>query len=654
MIGNNKRLKQYSALAGYILAIGTPLSGQVIYVDVDPDIALDVEFDEGTDNEYFDVNGDGVNDFEVELAYSSGCFSCSWYISADIRGLFSNRIETGQIPVYSYCSGDSFYMEVAELHGLGDIIDLNGTFGAGDQTIFWDDLGDCGLGMVGDDAFISKFIGFKLMIDGEAHYGWMRLSLAGNYHLRIHDYAYSVEPDSGITTEYFYTPGIDWEEVTDVGDEISGADIYFRFYYSNDETPISEYRVICVKESMAATFTLAEALALPADQYLSVMPVGSMFYDGHLDGEVYDTDGDLITNHVPYKLFVLSLNDLGNVLSEASPSIYLDSYLEPPDNLTINDIGDTFSASDIKVKIYPSETENLIQEYRVIFLKSPSIDFTLSDALLVPAENYSTFVPTGSNIECIPTADQRDANGEIIETCTEYRAAVVSMPNAFGNAPLLDFTPYLTLDEATTLASSLLLSDIGNNANSTDLQLQFEIADHPETVNAYHIMIVPDYMIDSFDKEMAQSMTPDKYVIFNTDTSGVFSTNFPAGFRDINDIPIAEDQLYYAFILSISSELGKQNELSSPSNGVLLYTPTSLEENIPAQMNIFYANGILNISGNESLGKIVVFNNVGQQLHSTILSEANAYINIELSPGIYILTKWHENNSIVVKFIVTE
>lgn len=43
---------------------------------------------------------------------------------------------------------------------------------------------------------------------------------------------------------------------------------------------------------------------------------------------------------------------------QSSPSIYLDSYLEPPDNLIISDIGDTFSASDIKVKIYPSETES--------------------------------------------------------------------------------------------------------------------------------------------------------------------------------------------------------------------------------------------------------------------------------------------------------
>lgn len=654
MIGNNKRLKQYSALAGYILAIGTPLSGQVIYVDVDPDIALDVEFDEGTDNEYFDVNGDGLNDFEVELAYSSGCFYCDWYLSADIRGLSSNRIETGQIPVYSFCLGYSFYQEVAELHSLGDIIDSNGTFGAGIQTIFWNDSGYCGFGMVGDDSFISKFIGFKLMIDGEAHYGWMRLSLAGNYHLRIHDYAYSAEPDSAITTEYFYTPGIDWEEVTDAGDEISGADIYFRFYYSIDETHINEYRVICVKESMAATFSLAEALALPADQYLSIIPAGSLFYDGHLDSEGYDSDGDLITNHVSYKLFVLSLNDLGNVLSEASPSIYLDSYLEPPDNLTISDISDTFSASDFKVKIYPSETENLIQEYRVMLLKSPSIDFTLSDAILVPTENYTSFEPIGSTIEFIPLADQRDSNGEIIETGIEYRAAVVSIPNAFGNSPILNFTPYLTLDGATTLASSLLLSDIGNNANSTDLQLQFEIADHPETVNEYRIMIVPEYMIDYFDKELAESMTPDKYVTFTTDTSGVYITNFPEGFRDINDIPIAEGQLYYSCILSIASELGKQNELSILSNGVLLYTPTSLEENTPAQINISYANGILNISGNNSLGKIDVFNDVGQHLHSTILSDANAYIDIDLAPGIYILTKGLESNTTVVKFIVTE
>lgn len=65
-----------------------------------------------------------------------------------------------------------------------------------------------------------------------------------------------------------------------------------------DETPINEYRVICVKKSMAATFTLAEALALPADQYLSIIPEGSTVYDGNLDGMGYDTDGDLITNHV--------------------------------------------------------------------------------------------------------------------------------------------------------------------------------------------------------------------------------------------------------------------------------------------------------------------------------------------------------------------
>ena len=649
-----KSLKQYSSMAACILAAGSPMSGQVIYVDVDPDIAVDVEFDEGSDNEYFDVDGDGINDFEVELVYSSGCFYCGSYISAEIRGLNLNMIETELTTEYSSCSGDPTLLNVAQLHEVDDTIDINDTFEAGIQTIFWSDSEDCGFGLVGTDEFISKFIGFKLMIGGETHYGWMRVSLVGNYHLRIHDYAYAEEPDNAIVTEYFYGPEIDWEEVSDAGDETTGSDIFFKFHNSFDETSVNEYRVICVKESVAATFTLAEALTVPSDQYLSILPAGSFFYDGNLNDDSRDIDGDLITNHITYNLFILTINDLGNVLSEASPSVYLDSYLDPPGPLTISDVGDTFSSNDIKVKITPSETENLISEYRIIFLKSPSLSFSISDALLVPAENYISFTPTGSTIEYILPPEHIDANGELIETGAEYRAAIVSMNNELGNSPLLNFTPYITLDGATTLASDLVLSDIGNNANSTDLQLQFEVTDHTETVDEYRIMIVPEYMADYFDKGMAELITADKYRSFTTDANGVFTINFPEGFKDVNDFPIVEWQLYYAFILSMSSPLGQDNELSQPSNGIELSGLTSLSEINAGQIEILYNNSILNISGISSMGEINIFNIEGQQILSRELSEENSYIQIDLIPGVYFFTMEFGNNMIAKKFLVKE
>ena len=180
------------------------------------------------------------------------------------------------------------------------------------------------------------------------------------------------------------------------------------------------------------------------------------------------------------------------------------------------------------------------------------------------------------------------------------------------------------------------------------------MADHPETVNEYRIMIVPEYLVDYFDKDMAELIPAEKYITFTTDSIGVFTINFPVGFKDINDIPIVEWQPYYAFILSISSPLGQDNKLSDPSNVVALSGHTGLSENNAAQIEIFYNNGILEISGITSMGKIQIFNIEGQQILSRELSEENSYIHIDVIPGVYFFTMEVGNNMISKKFLVTE
>ena len=94
----------------------------------------------------------------------------------------------------------------------------------------------------------------------------------------------------------------------DVDDNANGLDLQVDFTAAPSELGILAYRVIAVKESAAASFTLNDGLVLPATAWMFVNPTagGVSTYTTVFEASKTDSDGDGIVENQPYIIFVLS------------------------------------------------------------------------------------------------------------------------------------------------------------------------------------------------------------------------------------------------------------------------------------------------------------------------------------------------------------
>ncbi|MBA3647881.1 MAG: T9SS type A sorting domain-containing protein [Chitinophagales bacterium] len=163
------KLKNYSLLAGSVMASSLAAQAQVIYTDISPDKVLggsvpssfpDVQIDS------LDLNNDGVTDFKIILKF--------YGIDDSIPGYnFREHMEGVELgnSVGSYEAGG--YAAIALQFKSGDSIpqnlfapffhSVNFAFQSGSSTVpFWKNEKD-------------TYIGLKLTIGADVHYGWLRL-----------------------------------------------------------------------------------------------------------------------------------------------------------------------------------------------------------------------------------------------------------------------------------------------------------------------------------------------------------------------------------------------------------------------------------------------------------------------------------------------
>lgn len=220
MNSRHKFLLQYSALAAAFLYQKDSIA-QVVYTNVEPDIALDTLFSQYD----LDMNDDGIFDFQFEnwlknvtfydyYGEPSGSLDCflQWAggyfnLNNQIIGI-SNSVYTSSSPsiaVYYY----PFALEI------GDIISSNKDW----QSWYWQRMAfkgyidnnfdniatNGGYWWPGAD---EKFLGVRFAdTEDQVHYGWIRCSIIDSAEgLIIHDFAYETTPDypilAGSLTSY--------------------------------------------------------------------------------------------------------------------------------------------------------------------------------------------------------------------------------------------------------------------------------------------------------------------------------------------------------------------------------------------------------------------------------------------------------------------
>ena len=198
---------QYSISAAALLQ-GAAAFSQAIYTDVDPDIILD----EPGESWGFDLDADGLNDFNF---FNKSFTTTVFYMDqANVKALFAGAFDTMQNGINGSAftlSGGYYYVrpyaiQQSELIGDSDnfyndnyqslvnIIDNLSSpfepFHEGNWYYFY------------GEEVLNKYLGFRFT-DEEAvqRYGWIRCSVIDSGRtLIIHDYAYESKPDTPILT----------------------------------------------------------------------------------------------------------------------------------------------------------------------------------------------------------------------------------------------------------------------------------------------------------------------------------------------------------------------------------------------------------------------------------------------------------------------
>lgn len=184
---NNKKLAGYSAMAAGFMACGTAADAQIVYVDI-TDVTLDLGF-------YIPLDLDlgGADDFILQVSSNT---AGNWTF---VNGFGNLSTLSAGGPNNAMVGYDGSIFPYASALESGSAIDAADDFitNSLNYAFFASIYSGITYGPWADET--DKYLGLQFEIDGELHYGWIRLDVTvGPVSLTIKDWAYNSTPNEMI------------------------------------------------------------------------------------------------------------------------------------------------------------------------------------------------------------------------------------------------------------------------------------------------------------------------------------------------------------------------------------------------------------------------------------------------------------------------
>ena len=338
------KLKAYSIAAGAVAAASSG-QGQVLYTNIEPDTLTS-----GLNGSYeLDLNNDNITDFifNINQSTNSGSFTFTSgffnYFNINtgvsitpepgnaILGNWAVALDSGMIVQNgAYLWSGYGQNNLANQNVYNSSYQIASYYG-GTYSGQWSGTWSQGNFINAQD----KYVGLRVEIGGELHYGWARIDVNSFTEFVVKDYAIEMTPnkfiitgDTGLITNASEAMDV---QASDVADQGNGNDIVVEFAQGTDESTVLLYNIIIVKESAASSFDLAAAQAVSSSSYFPVVPSGSATYSQPLHSNLRDSDGDLITVDIPYVAFIHTIANsnvaINDALSSPSNAIELEKAL---------------------------------------------------------------------------------------------------------------------------------------------------------------------------------------------------------------------------------------------------------------------------------------------------------------------------------------
>ena len=174
-----RKLAAYAVAAGAATAAtGQEATAAIVHVDLDPDVQ--VEFDVFP----LDLNKDGVDDFEIQHGILSAPPWSSSYMVGLVQGV------NGSV-VGSSSSSWRYASKLAASSTVGPQQEFQPHGAMGSMSYSYSTWGS----WPGEG---KGFAGVRFDINGEPHYGWIRMTVDDFMVPTIHDYAYETDPDTPV------------------------------------------------------------------------------------------------------------------------------------------------------------------------------------------------------------------------------------------------------------------------------------------------------------------------------------------------------------------------------------------------------------------------------------------------------------------------
>lgn len=440
--------------------------------------------------------------------------------------------------------------------------------------------------------------------------------------------------------------------LADVNNAGNGSDVQISFNKGTNESTISQYRVMIVKQANAASFNLAAANAVATGSYTVIFPNGGSTYSQTLGFLAKDVNGALIANGQSYVAFVLSVADgttaNTNAISSASNTINLQGVAGTATALALSDIG-TIGAPDVSVSFNKATTESTVAAYRVMLVDNANASaFNLTAAQAVPNNRYINVTPNGSNTYTETfDASITDVMGNPLANGMTYKAFVLSIAdgtNAVGNT-LSSGSNALQLQTVAAAATNVTALDTNETATGEDVLVYFDAASDETTISTYRILMVKEANASGFNLAAANAVTMSNYTSVTPNLSTSYSTTLSTSATDVDGNAIAINVPYKAFVLSVANgTTAGTSALSSPSATLILNDPVSTEfqQNLVANMTMIGEQLYVRIDGkylNENL-QLMIFDANGRQIiNNQNLNQSENWIDMSaFSRGVYWVT----------------
>lgn len=192
-----KKLKQYSAFSGSLLAITGVTHAQIIYTDIDPDVTLD-HFSGYLGSYELDVNNDGVTDFQFLSYFDSNNYGINWGVlgvspvphsAANVNAIAGTSGSTSNGNVFL------FPLAIMENDTIDDDLPFHPFYDNSNFPVsppLWFKPNQGGLVFGNWKGMIDRFLAFQFSPDGSSTYfGWARCDVSDLGEITIKDYAYN-------------------------------------------------------------------------------------------------------------------------------------------------------------------------------------------------------------------------------------------------------------------------------------------------------------------------------------------------------------------------------------------------------------------------------------------------------------------------------